>query len=43
MIVICYIIKMYFSMQTNFFDLTELPFNKEEYVDIVFYADGYMQ
>ena len=30
-------------MQNNFFDPDEFPFNDEEYVDIVFYADGYMQ
>lgn len=44
MIVSCFVIKIFFSMQNNFFDIkTEFPFNDENYVDLVFYADGYMQ
>ena len=35
MIVICFMIKIYFSMQNNFFDPDDFPFNDEDYVDIV--------
>jgi hypothetical protein len=43
MIVGCFIVKIFFSMQNNFFDPDEFPFNTGEYVDLVLYADGYMQ
>ena len=41
-IIIFFLIKFSFSLQSNYHQNEEMPYNKTEYVDLLKYADGYL-